>query len=191
MRSAAGFLAFVTLLSACAGGDYRRDITDTFVDGDRLFVAGTLNAMTYDEIQRQLTENPGLKTVILEDIDGSIDDEANLQTAMLIHNAGLDTFVPADGIIESGAVDLFCAGRNRIAERGARIGVHSWADGDGMEGADVSPSGDEHQIYLDYFGAVGCPVSFYWFTLEAAPASGIHYMTEAELIDYQVVTEIR
>ena len=191
MRSAAGFLAFVTLLSACAGGDYRRDITDTFVDGDRLFVAGTLNAMTYDEIQRQLSENPGLKTVILEDIDGSIDDEANLQTAMLIHNAGLDTFVPADGIIESGAVDLFCAGRNRIAERGARIGVHSWADGEGMEGGDISPSSDEHQIYLDYFEAVGCPVSFYWFTLEAAPASGIHYMTEAELIDYQVATEIR
>lgn len=191
MRSAASFLASVTLLSACAGGDYRRDITDTFVDGDRLFVAGTLNAMTYDEIERQLTENPGLKTVILEDIDGSIDDEANLQTAMLIHAAGLDTFVPADGIIESGAVDLFCAGRNRIAERGARIGVHSWADGDGVEGGEISRSSDEHQIYLDYFEAVGCPVSFYWFTLEAAPASGIHYMTEAELIDYQVATEIR
>lgn len=191
MRSAASFLALVTLLSACAGGDYRRDITDTFVDGDRLFVAGTLNAMTYDEISRHLTEHPGLKTVILEDIDGSIDDEANLQTAMLIHNAGLDTLVPADGIIESGAVDLFCAGQNRIAERGARIGVHSWADGDGVEGGKISRSSDEHQIYLDYFEAVDCPVSFYWFTLEAAPASGIHYMTEAELISYQVATEIR
>jgi len=191
VRSAASFLAFVTLLSACAGGDYRRDITDTFVDGDRLFVAGTLNAMTYGEIRRQLTEHPGLKTVILEDIDGSIDDEANLQTAMLIHNAGLDTLVPADGIIESGAVDLFCAGRNRIAERGARIGVHSWADGDGVEGGKISRTSDEHQIYLDYFEAVDCPVSFYWFTLEAAPASGIHYMTETELLDYQVATEIR
>ena len=157
--------------TGCVDSEYYRDITDTLVDGDRLYVSGTLNALTFDEIERQLKRHPELRTVVLEDIDGSIDDDVNLKTAMLIHDAGLDTFVPADGIIESGAVDLFCAGHNRIAERGARIGVHSWADDDGLEGGQVPRSSSEHDIYLDYFKAVDCPVSFYWFTLEAAPAN--------------------
>ncbi|MEM9572997.1 MAG: alpha/beta hydrolase [Pseudomonadota bacterium] len=177
--------------TGCVDSEYYRDITDTLVDGDKLYVAGTLNARTYDEIKSQLERHPDLQTVVLEDIDGSIDDDVNLQTAMLIHEAGLDTFVPADGIIESGAVDLFCAGQNRIAERGARIGVHSWADDNGLEGGQVPRASDEHKIYLDYFSAVDCPVSFYWFTLEAAPADGMHYMSETELLDYQVATEIR
>lgn len=187
------FTVGVALLTCagCVASEYDRDITDTLVDGSRLYVSGTLNAQTFDEIQRQLERHPGLQTVVLEDIDGSIDDDANLQTAMLIHEAGLDTFVPADGIIESGAVDLFCAGRNRIAERGARIGVHSWSDEDGLEGGQVPRSSAEHDIYLDYFNAVDCPVSFYWFTLAAAPADGMHYMTEAELLEYQVATEVR
>jgi hypothetical protein len=185
---------FGVALLACAGcvaSEYDRDITDTLVDGDRLYISGTLNAQTFDEIQRHLERHPDLQTIVLEDIDGSIDDDVNLQTGMLIHEAGLDTFVPADGIIESGAVDLFCAGHNRIAERGARIGVHSWADEDGLEGGHVSRASAEHQIYLDYFNAVDCPVGFYWFTLAAAPADGMYYMSEAELLDYQVATEIR
>ena len=190
-RIASFVLLAAAALSGCAGSEYNRDITDTLVDGDRLYVAGTLNGRTYSEIKRQLDQHSEIRTVVLEDIDGSIDDDVNLQTALLIHAAGLDTFVPADGIIESGAVDLFCAGHNRIAERGARFGVHSWADEDGLEGGDVSPDSQEHDIYLDYFNQVGCPIEFYWFTLEAAPAAGMHYMSEDELLDFQVVTELR
>ena len=186
-----GALIALAALSACAGSEYYEDITDTLVEGDRLYVSGTLNALTYDEIKRQLDRHPELRTVVLEHIDGSIDDDVNLRTSLLIHDAGLDTFVPADGIIESGAVDLFCAGHNRIAERGARIGVHSWADEDGLEGGDLSRESDEHDIYLRYFRQVDCPTEFYWFTLEAAPSGGMHYMTESELLAYQVVTELR
>lgn len=190
LRVATTFAAFA-MLSACVGSEYTRDITETYVIDDRLHVAGTLNALTFNEIAAHLDDNPGLTTVVLEQIDGSIDDEVNLQTAMLIHEAGLDTYLPADGTIESGAVDLFCAGRNRIAERGARIGVHSWAGEDGLEGGALPRDDEEHEIYLEYFNAVDCPVSFYWFTLAAAPADGMHYMSEREWRDYEVVTEIR
>lgn len=178
-------------LSACASGEYNSDITDTYVEGDRLYVSGTLNALTYDEIADHLEASPGLKTIVLVDIDGSIDDEINLETGRLIHEAGVDTYVPENGRIESGAVDLFCAGRNRIAERGALIGVHSWADEEGAEGSALPRSDQEHRMYIDYFNQVGCPVSFYWFTLEAAPADGMHYMTADELRKYDVATEIR
>ena len=178
-------------LSACASGEYNSDITDTYVEGDRLYVSGTLNALTYDEIADHLEASPDLTTIVLVDIDGSIDDEINLETGRLIHEAGVDTYVPADGRIESGAVDLFCAGRNRIAEQGALVGVHSWADEDGVEGGALPRSNQEHQMYIDYFSQVGCPISFYWFTLDAAPADGMHYMTLVELRTYEVATEIR
>lgn len=180
-----------SLAATCTSSEYSQDITDTFVEGDRLYVSGTLNALTFDEIEQQIAAHPSLATVVLEDIDGSIDDEVNLQTGLLIHQTGLDTFVPADGQIESGAVDLFCAGRNRIAERGAKIGVHSWAAEDGLEGGDLSLDDPEHQPYVAYFETVSCPVSFYWYTLEAAPSDGMHYMTEDELLTYAVATEIR
>ena len=192
MRVTSAFLGLgLASLSACMGSEYTRDITETYVDGDRLYVAGTLNARTYDEIAEHIESNDDLRVVVLEDIDGSIDDDVNLLTGRLIHDAGLDTLVPTDGVIESGAVDLFCAGKNRIAERGARIGVHSWADESGVEGGDLERGDEEHQVYLDYFKSVGCPVSFYWFTLEAASADDMHYMTDEELLFYSVATEIR
>ena len=30
---------------------------------------------------------------------------------------------------------------------------------------------------------------FYWFTIEAAPADDIYYMTNQEIIDYGLITE--
>ena len=184
-------LGLVALAAACTSSEYSQDITDTFVEGNRLYISGPLNALTYDEIAQQILANPGLTTVVLEDIDGSIDDDVNLETGLLIHEAGLDTYVPADGQIESGAVDLFCAGKNRIAESGAKIGVHSWAAEDGLEGGDLPQDDPEDQPYISYFEQVTCPVSFYWYTLEAAPAGDMHYMSEDELLAHSVATEIR
>lgn len=36
---------------------------------------------------------------------------------------------------------------------------------------------------------MGIPSDFYWFTLEAAPAESIHWMTEEELFQYHITTE--
>lgn len=171
-----------------------RDLTDTAVKGDKLYISGTLNAQTYDELKGILDSNPQLKTVVLEDIDGSIDDDVNLETGLLIHQAGLNTFVPKHGFIESGAVDLFCAGKERVAERGAHIGVHAWSEttytGKDMSGDTLTKDSPEHDMYLDYFREVDCPESFYWFTLQAAPADGMHRMTETELVEQGVVTQL-
>lgn len=175
-----------------------RDLTDTKVKGGTLYISGTLNAQTYDEVKKIIDTHPQLHTVVLQEIDGSIDDDINLETGLLIHRAGLRTYVPKDGVIESGAVDLFCAGKQRIAERGAHVGVHAWEeydDSDGDEtvfasGDNVSKDSPEHDMYLDYFREVGCPESFYWFTLQAASADGMHIMTEKELVEQGVVTQM-
>lgn len=184
------YAAAITAASFCISCEHYMDITDTYVDGEDLYISGTLNALTYDEIAEILDNDPGIERVVLENIDGSIDDEINLQTGLLIHRAGLDTYVPAHGDIASGAVDLFCAGNERIVERGAQIGVHTWGFEGGPIGADLPKSHDWHRDYIAYFEEVGCPVSFYWFTLQAASVDDVHIMSEAELIAQGVATQI-
>ena len=165
------------------------DTTESWVEGDTLFLSGTMNSRTFDEIEKVLRQNPQLTRVEIGEIDGSIDDDVNLATGLLIHKAGLDTHITADSFIESGGVDIFCAGRNRTAERGAHVGVHAWAYNDGsITGEELSQDDAEHQPYLDYFSVVGCPVEFYWFTMEAADADDMYIMSDDELTDQGVVT---
>ena len=45
-----------------------------------------------------------------------------------------------------------------------------------------------HDLYLDYYTDMGIDPSFYWFTLDAAPADSIHWMTSDELIAFGLVT---
>ena len=37
---------------------------------------------------------------------------------------------------------------------------------------------------------MGIPEAFYWFTLEAAPPEGMHWMTEEEMKKYGIYTDL-
>jgi hypothetical protein len=82
---------------------------------------------------------------------------------------------------------LFLAGTRRIIEPGACVGVHSWAAED-FTATDISRTSREHDRYLDYYNDVGIDPAFYWFTIKAAPAEGMHWMTPAEVDQYNVST---
>ena len=43
-------------------------------------------------------------------------------------------------------------------------------------------------MYLDYYAEIGTNPAFYWYTLEAAPSSAIHWMSDQEMRDYAVAT---
>lgn len=167
----------------------KEKLTELKVNGEKLYISGIINERAYFDIKKVLENNPQLKIAILDNIEGSIDDDFNLKASLLIHKAKLDTFVPKNSEIYSGAVDMFCAGKERIVQKGAIIGVHSWGD-DYMEGSKISKSDPIHKIYLDYFNQVACSSSFYWYTLEAANADDIHIMNEKELFKYKVATQI-
>ena len=47
----------------------------------------------------------------------------------------------------------------------------------------------DHTFFLDYYEEIGIDAAFHWYTLEAAPADGIHWVTAAEMGTYTVVTE--
>jgi hypothetical protein len=125
----------------------------------------------------------------MQNVPGSMDDEINLLASMEIRNRGINTHIPSDGMVASGGSDMFLAGVKRTIAPGARIGVHSWSDGSGKAALDYPSDHQAHDIYLDYYNAIGITTDFYWYTLEAAPADSIHWMTTAEMTLYGVLTD--
>ena len=184
-----GFLTAITLLGGgCVGDRDACDLLKTWIDGDALHISGMLNRSAHFEIVEILDENPQVRLLVLENIPGTLNAAATLQTAALIHERGLDTHLPASGFIESGGVDLFCGGKQRTAVKGSHVGVHSWW-GDSGDGADLPKTHPEHQEQRRSFRNIGCPLSFYTYTLHAAPGHGMYIMTGRDLLEQGVVTK--
>lgn len=159
------------------------------VDGDKAIMTGVIDGSAIQTVKDLIVNHPEVKTIIMTDVPGSIDDESNLIASRLVRAAGLSIHIPADGMIASGGTDFFCAGVKRTVEAGAEIGVHSWA-GDGVSNANILPKDHpEHLKYIEYYREMEIPEAFYWFTIQAAPAEGIHNMSAEELVYYKLVTE--
>ena len=158
------------------------------VDGTRAIFRGVIDGTTPAKVSALINNNPEVKTIVLAYGPGSDDDAANLEAALLVRQAGLGTCVPANGEINSGAVDFFLAGAIRRLDATSFVGVHSWADGNGTEGADLPQNHPDHQMFLDFYQQIDISADFYWFTLQAAPAAGIHNMTAAERTTYNMET---
>ena len=173
------------LLLLLATGCYRVSFD---VEGDRAYMNGTINTGTPAQVEALLAEHPGLAVIELEVVPGSVDDEACLEAGRMVREHGLSTYLAADGEIASGGVDFFLAGIDRTVEDGGLVGVHSWSQLGGPNGEDLPRDDPEHQPYLDYLSEMGVTEDFYWFTLEAAPASDIHWMSRDELVAYEVLT---
>jgi hypothetical protein len=171
-------------------GDGAEDAAEFQVFGNEAEMFGTIDSSTPCRVVELFTTYPDVDTIVMIDVPGSADDDANLEAATIVHEREITIVVVADGPgVASGGTDFFAAGEIRIVESGAMVGVHSWA-GDDVEGADLPRDDPEHQQYLDFYAQIGIPSDFYWFTLEAAPASDIHYMTDEELLRFEIATDI-
>ena len=158
------------------------------VDGEVATMRGTITGSTPGRFLELLLKHREVKELVLEYVPGSSNDEANGGLLELVHQAGLTVRVPRGGSVASGGSDLLLAGKRRIIEPEALIGIHSWSGG-GVEGRDLPKEHESHAFYLDRFAALGIDSAFYWRTLEAAPADGMHYMTEDEIHSFGLRTE--
>jgi len=150
---------------------------------------GDIGPSTPARLEAFLEAYPDLELLVLPYLPGSIDDVSNFEVGRMLHEAGIATCVPSTGMIASGGVDFFLAGSSRSVGAGAQVGVHSWSAGAGMSGADLSPDDPEHDLYLDYYADIGISEDFYWFTLDAAAANSIHWMTAEEMVEYGMLTD--
>ena len=158
------------------------------IENDTATMAGVINGETPANVLRLIHEHPSVRTIVMANVPGSIDDEANLRAASFIRKFGFKTIIQSKGRVASGGTDFFLAGETRVVHHGGKLGIHSWG-GPGFQGKDVPKDDPQHRLYLDYYEEMGIPAEFYWRTLEAAPANDIHWMTEDELLKYNVRTE--
>ncbi|MGV0034029.1 MAG: hypothetical protein ACNYPE_03405 [Candidatus Azotimanducaceae bacterium WSBS_2022_MAG_OTU7] len=163
------------------------------VKGNTLTMVGLVNAKSHRQLRKVFEENPQIDTVSMLYVPGSVNDQVNLEMGEWLAQKEITMKISRYGLIASGGTDLFLAGKRRIVEEGAQIGVHSWADAQGSTAIDYPRGHENHQPYIDYYQDIGWDLEasekFYYFTIEAASADDIYNMTDAEIIQYNVATE--
>lgn len=176
--------AFMAVIAVAGCFGTRTEFT---VDGNLLILEGALDGETLAAFEAALDAAPGIDTLVLRHIEGSLDDEANLVFSQRVRELGLTTVVPSDGMVASGGTDLFLAGASRRLEPGACVGVHSWAT-DTYDAQDLSRDHAEHDPYLDFYENIGIDPDFYWFTIYAAGADDMHWMSAEEAQEWDMTT---
>lgn len=182
------FLLIVILTNSCISERgllkrYELEPATITIKGDKLFVEGIVGKLFYKEFKKALDENSQLKTIVLKEIPGSINDAWNSKSCQLLHEKGLTTELLENSVVESGGTDLFVSGKQLIIADGAKIGVHAWA-GAGKPATSYPRDHPQHKLFLELYPKVNVDTSFYWFTLRAAPADTIHFMTPEEIDTY-------
>jgi beta-lactamase class D len=172
------FTSCEAILVSLAGGSASVELKN-----GKGYVNGVLGKKSHKEIIAFLDDHPNVNTLVLGTVPGSANDEYNVKTCLEIHKRGINTELLSNSVIESGGVDLFISGNKRTIAKGAKIGVHAWRDLR-KEATDYPRDHEEHKIFLDFFEIIQMDTAFYWFTIEAAPASGMHFMTDDEIKKY-------
>lgn len=164
------------------------DETKFEVKGKELHMNGEITSNTFKQFTKIMEENPGITTLVELNVPGSSDDFINLVLGVDIRERKLNTRLLSTSDIASGGTDLFLAGVERTMQDGARIGVHSWSDGKGLEAKELPRISSKHKMYVDYTKLMLGDEDFYWFTIQAAPADGMHTMTKKEISKYRLLT---
>lgn len=154
---------------------------------DRIVASGTIDHTSLHAFQEVIRSNPQAKTLVLQYIEGSVDDDANVVFSRVVRELGFDTIVPSDGMVASGGTDLFLAGNRRVLEPDACVGVHSWG-GWNIVATEIPKDDPEHDRYLDYYADIGVDPAFYWYTLNAASAEDMHWMSATEVERFALTT---
>jgi len=162
-------------------------INDTTAEMD-----GVIGSNSLANFNAMIAVNPNINTINIINCDGSEDDETNLQLSILVHQRGTNIHIHDNGTIASGGTDFFLAGTSRTKGTNTRVGVHSWSDGTN-EATDFPVGHQEHQRYIDYYVSVGftqqLAEAFYYYTINAASAANIHWMTDEEITQYNILTQ--
>lgn len=125
----ASITACLALLASC--GAYYTPVS--FVaQGDQIIASGTIDETTLSAFEEVTAQNPEARTLVLQYIEGSVDDDANVIFAREVHRAGFDTVVPSNGLVASGGTDLFwpetaaCCNRGPVSVSTAGPGRVWW-----------------------------------------------------------------
>ncbi|MDB2399163.1 hypothetical protein N9W18_04500 [Planktomarina sp.] len=186
------YWAFTTLFLVI----YHNNIytTEFRVEDNKLHMPGLINSYTQEQLKDIFGEHPEIDTIVLGQMPGSIDDGANLEEAAWVAARGVNTYLPREGSIASGAPNFFLVGKSRVVEEGAVVSVHSWAYWRGITAQDLPRDDSAHELYIGFYESIGWTRAqaedFYFFTIEKAPAEYMYVMTPQEMLATGVATKI-
>ncbi|MGB0522653.1 MAG: hypothetical protein ACPGJS_06820 [Flammeovirgaceae bacterium] len=151
---------------------------------------GVIGSNTPQHWDNYIAAHPNTNKIIMKDCPGSMNDVANLEAARKVRTQNVTIHLPSDAVIASGAVDFYLAGTTRTRDAGSLLGVHSWSDGSN-EATDFPVGHANHLPYINYYKEMGFTQQeaedFYYFTINAAPAADVHWMTDAEIAQYKLL----
>ena len=154
------------------------------LDPGRAALVAATDEASPAQFQAMLRAYPGIALIEMIECPGTEDDRANLKLGRMIHARGISTHVPAGGSVRSGGVELFLAGKHRIADPGAEFAVHSWADEDGREAKDYAETAPENRAYIGYYEEMGMAEpqarAFYAMT-NSVPNARAKWLTAADM----------
>ena len=161
-------------------------------DGATLEMNGTIGSSSLINFNKLESTFPDVNNINIKNCDGSSDDDVNLKLSAKVHQKKINIHLMDNGEIASGGVDFFIAGKQRTKGSNTKIGVHSWA-GKNETATDFPIGHNNHLPYINYYVDVGFTQQqaedFYYFTINAAPAESIHWMTESEITQYNLITK--
>jgi len=162
--------------------------TRLVIKKDSAVLSGVLGTKTYLQIKELIKNHPEIKTLVFENIPGSMNDPVNMHTGRLIRKGGFKIIVPKGSEVASGGVDLFCAGSEKVVESGSKLGIHSWYF-NGVSAGDLPENHPAHNAQIKYFSEMMGKNGreFYFHTLKVASSDDIHWMTKDELIKWGMV----
>ncbi|WP_062057792.1 hypothetical protein [Aquimarina longa] len=156
---------------------------------------GVINDSSLKNFNALLISFKNIKQINIRQCDGSNNDDINLKLSSKVNKLGINIHLLDNGLIASGGVDFFIAGKKRTKGKNTKIGVHSWSEEEGKDKKQATdyPKGHvKHLPYIKYYVSVGFTQKqaedFYYFTINAASASKIHFMTDAEIKKYGLLT---
>lgn len=197
-RSILLFILSITIVSCSKDDDVdyslqsKFDIFEVQADNKTVHVQGEIKTRTLKDFKHMLEGHPNINLIKILHLPGSNDDATNFKIGNLLREHKINTHLM--GVIASGGVDFFLAGvkRTRLVDLQfpVKVGVHSWSDSDGKQATDFPESSSEHRANIEYYEDLGYSKEwakdFYFFTIKAAAADDVHWMTEEEIVKYKI-----
>lgn len=166
------------------------DIFTVQSNGTTVIMNGEIKSRTLQDFNTMLEIYPNINLIQIAESMGSNDDDINFETGLLLRQHGINTHLMDNADIASGGVDFFLAGVKRTRGVNTGVGVHSWSDDQGNEATDYPEDSEEHLPNIEYYEDLGYTAQwahdFYFFTINAAPAADVHWMTEQELTQFGI-----
>lgn len=184
-------LFFICLNISCKK-DFTRKKYGIFnvIDSSTIEMKGIIKSKSLKNFNKLIKKYPNITLINIKNCDGSLDDETNLKLSLKVHEKNINIHLMDNGSISSGGVDFFLSGIKRNKGSNTKIGVHSWSDGSNSA-TDYAIGHSNHLPYIEYYKNIGFSQedaeNFYYFTINAATANSIHWMTENEISQYNIL----